>query len=122
MRPNLRFKDGVVLKHAHFLPHMTTILQAAIVAAPDNLVDSTVWVTCAHRDIRESLDFHELCAAFDFRCKNIDTTGAQDPMAARRIFGGNWATRMLTILTPDYDVVAHGEGDNFHIHAEFDPR
>ena len=123
--PILKFKDGVVCKHGHFEPHITRIFQAALVTAP-LMTDGTVWVTQAWRNIRESLDFHELVAAIDFRCKNIVVKTGADSEDSQRLnrglIGQKWAERMSEILGPDYDCIAHGYGDNFHLHIEFDPR
>jgi len=112
----LRFKEGVEMKHGHFEPHIAAIFQAALRTAP-LMEDGCVWVTQAHRNIRDTLDFHELTAAIDFRCKSIvSQTG--DVVSQ----GELWADRMSTRLGPDYDCIAHGSGDNFHLHVEFDPR
>lgn len=116
-RPDLKIKDGVTLKAAHFLPHMGRIVIAALDSAPIT-TDGNVWITEAYRQIRETLDFHELVAAFDFRCRNIEATDIE----ARELSGRLWASRMQERLGDDYDVIAHGVEDGFHIHAEFDPR
>jgi hypothetical protein len=115
--PILKFKDGVVMKHGHLQPHFTIIPQVALETAPVT-TDGVVWITCLYRKIRDTLDFHELCAAVDFRCKNI----VADDQEAIEFIGHKWAERMSAKLGPDYDVIAHGSGDNFHVHAEFDPR
>jgi hypothetical protein len=72
------------------------------------------------------LDFHELCAGVDFRCKSIVVGSKSNTVStaaiARESYGQMWAERMSTHLGPDYDCIAHGVGDNFHLHVEFDPR
>jgi hypothetical protein len=80
--------------------------------------DGAVWITEAWRKIRDTLDMHEMIAAFDFRTRNI----VCDDYAHRVQLGTLWAERMQIQLGGNYDVVAHGAGDSFHIHAEFDPR
>ena len=110
----LKFKEGVEFKHGHFEPHIAAIFQAALRTAPI-MSDGSVWVTQAHRKIRDTLDFHELTAAVDFRCKSIVSDDV-------RTAGELWADRMSTRLGPDYDCIAHGNGDSFHLHVEFDPR
>ena len=114
---DLKVKNGVVFRNAHFLPHMTAIVHAALQTAPTTN-DDCVWITEGWRDIRDSLDFHELCAAFDFRCKNI----VADSQEMREELADEWAEDMRIVLGDDYDVIAHGVGDSLHIHAEFDPR
>lgn len=113
----LAFKAGVILSAAHLRPHMTEILRVALLTAPD-LTDGTVTVTEANRDIRDSLDFHELNLAFDLRCKNIVASDQPD----REARGHSWAEAMKQQLGEEYDIIAHGSGDSFHIHAEFDTR
>ena len=109
----LAFKEGVILKHGHFLPHMAAIFMAALETAP-LMEDGRVVVTQCTRHIRDDLDFHELTAAIDFRCKSI--------VGDVQISSARWADRMSAKLGPDYDCVAHGVGDNLHLHVEFDPR
>ncbi len=116
-RPVLKIKEGVVFKSAHFLPHITRIITVALDTAPVT-IDGVVWLTQAYRHIRTTLDFHELMAAFDFRCKNIVAVGIEE----REVLGHLWAERMDVVLGADYDILAHGVEDNFHVHAEFDPR
>jgi len=117
IRPDLRIKEGVVLKDGHFLPHMTAIIHAAIETAPVT-TDGCVWITEGYRRIRETLDMHEQVAAFDFRCRNLDSIDAAGKIEA----GHQWAARMQAALGDNYDVIAHGLGDAFHVHAEYDPR
>jgi hypothetical protein len=121
----LKYKEGVVAKHGHFQPHIAAIFAAALETAPI-MEDGAVWVTQMYRKIRESLDFHELCAGVDFRCKTIVTDPKSNTPStaaeARKVLGQMWAERMSDKLGPDYDCIAHGSGDNFHLHVEFDPR
>lgn len=117
MKRSIEVKAGVVLRRAHFLPHMVRILMVAFDTQPPT-DDGRLVVTEAWRDIRDSLDLHEHCAAFDFRCKNLTAANQGD----REAKGHAWAQEMQIRLGSDYDVLAHGEGDGFHIHAEFDPR
>jgi hypothetical protein len=121
----IRYKRGVVVKHAHFLPHIASISMAALETAPP-MEDGEVWVTEMYRDIKDDLDFHRLCAAIDFRCKSIIVRTGADTDEARALarieIGQKWAERMSAMLGPDYDCIAHGSGDNFHLHVEFDPR
>lgn len=122
--PILKFKEGVVVKHGHLQPHITAILAAALETAPIT-EDGAVWVTEMYRNIRTSIDMHELCSAIDFRCKNIliNKPGSPDEQQQERVrLGGLWAERVSAKLGPDYDCVAHGEGPAFHLHVEFDPR
>jgi hypothetical protein len=118
----LKVKDGVVFKHAHFQPHVAAITMAALETAP-TMTDGIVWITEAYRKIRSTLDFHELCAGLDFRCKNIFVSDTQTAaLLNREDIGRQWAERMSAKLGPDYDCVAHGQNENFHLHVEFDPR
>ena len=117
-RQMLKMKEGVVFSSAHFLPHMTAIPLAALEHAPIT-TDGYVWITQAQRKIRETpLDLHEHMAAIDFRCKNIVAAD----QAEIEVLGHAWASRMQVALGLDYDVLAHGAGPSFHVHAEFDPR
>jgi hypothetical protein len=111
---SLKFKDGVELKHGNLAPHIVAILTAALETAP-KMKDGFVWVTQAHRKIRDTLDFHEHAAAFDFRCKSISGVDVVP-------LGSLWAARMSAKLGPSYDCIAHGTGANYHLHVEYDPR
>jgi len=118
----LQFKDGVTFKHGHFQPHVTAIITAALETAP-LMKDGCVVITQAYRKIRDTLDFHELMAAFDFRCKDIVVSETQTAALLNlQDIGRQWADRMRAKLGPDYDCIAHGSGDSFHLHVEFDPR
>lgn len=117
MKRSIEIKQRVVLRTAHFRPHMVQIIMVAFATQPET-TDGKLVITEGWRDIRDSLDFHEHCAAFDFRCKNL--VGASQEERERQ--GHAWAAVMRERLGSDYDVIAHGEGDNFHVHAEFDPR
>ena len=118
----LRFKEGCVLKHGHFQPHIAAIFMAALETAPI-MEDGSVWVTQCYRDIRDTLDFHELTAAVDFRCKSIVVHDSQAAaLLNREDLGRAWADRMSAKLGPSYDCIAHGSGANFHLHVEYDPR
>jgi hypothetical protein len=122
----LKYKEGVVAKHGHFQPHIAAIFMVALETAPI-MEDGTVWVTQMYRKVRDTLDFHELCAGVDFRCKTIVVESRSNTPStaaeARRTLGQMWAERMSAKLGPDYDCIAHGSPDDaFHVHVEFDPR
>ncbi len=117
MTPDLRIKDGVILRAAHFRHHMIEIHLAALKTAPPT-TDDSVWVTDAWRPTDFLPSLHARCLAFDYRCRNINALSEQ----SREDKGRAWAVRMRDELGDDYDVVAHGVLDTFHIHAEFDPR
>lgn len=107
----------MILRPAHFRPHMIDIHLAALKTAPPT-DDGAVWVTDAWRPADALPSLHARCLAFDYRCKNISAFTEE----AREDRGHAWAVRMRAELGDDYDVVAHGVLDAFHIHAEFDPR
>ena len=117
MTPNLRVKDGVIFRPAHFRPHMIDIHLAALKTAPPT-DDGAVWVTDAWRPHDALPSLHARCLAFDYRCKNISALSEE----AREDRGYAWAVRMQDELGDDYDVVAHGVLDAFHLHVEYDPR
>ena len=124
--PDLRIKEGVILRPNHFRPMMTAIVHAVLKTAP-GLYGNAVTITSALRRVDETKgerskgSLHEKCWAFDFRCKNIS---ARDQAERERI-AHDWADDIREILGTDYDVMAHGgetNPDNLHIHVEFDPK
>lgn len=68
-------------------------------------------VTSARRAPAGRFSYHHVGKAVDFRGKHVQQSLRQPILDdIRRILGA------------DYDVIAHGEGDNFHYHIEFDPK
>jgi hypothetical protein len=96
---------------------MMAIVQAALHHAPE-LQGNVVVITSAKRPDTGGRSKHPMCGAFDFRCKTIIAPTEIVRIGDARI----WAERMQHELGSDYDVIAHGEGDNLHVHAEYDPK
>lgn len=115
--PDLKVKDGVILRSAHLRPHMTAIVQAALDTAP-NLSDGAVVITSAKRPDTGGRSLHPKCGAFDFRCRSIVARSQTERIDKAE----DWAGRIQMKLGDDYDVIAHGDGDNLHVHAEYDPK
>lgn len=115
--PDLRVKDGVVLRSAHLRPHMTAILHAALLTAPQT-TDGAVVITSAKRKDDGGRSRHPMCGAFDFRCRSIVARSQTE----RIDIAEDWAGRMQIELGDDYDTIAHGEGDHLHVHVEYDPK
>jgi len=116
--PDLRIKEGVILRSAHLRPHMTDIIVAALRYAPE-MKGNEVWITSAkRRPAEKTKSKHPMCGAFDFRCKNI--LAADRAALVNR--ANEWAADIKKSLGSDYDVLAHGDGDNFHVHVEYDPK
>lgn len=120
--PRIVFKDdrdssigrGCVLYAAQLRPEVIAIVIACAKAAPP-LRDNMMVVSEGYRSIREKRDLHKESRAFDISCNQIPDE------AKREELGRVWARRIEHELGPDYDVIAHGEGANFHLHIELDP-
>ena len=115
--PDLKVKDGVVLRAAHLRPHMTAIIDASLQTSPQH-GGNVVTITSAKRPDEGGRSRHPMCGAFDFRCKSIIARSQTE----RITLATNWAGDMADLLGEDYDVIAHGEGDDLHVHAEYDPK
>lgn len=117
-------KHGVELRAAHDLPHMIALRNAAVQTAPHLVADEIgrhlVVITEAWRPALHADDAHTWCLAYDFRVHNILLGHGETVDVA----AWDWVARMRRALGEDrrYQFDAHGEGANFHIHAEFDPR
>lgn len=120
--PRIIFKDdrdstigrGCVLYGAHLRPEVIAIVIACARTAPP-LRDNTMVVSEGHRSIRGNRDLHKELRAFDISCNQIPNDAKREELAR------NWARRIEHELSLDYDVIAHGEGSNFHLHIELDP-
>lgn len=126
MRPtHIQFKQGVQWKPAHGLWAPTRILEVALETAPDTS-DGILWVTEGWREpIREGLDLHNLCLAWDFRIRNFSTAPGSKEEVYERIQVVAWGhVNMMrdVLLDGRFQFAVHGEGANIHTHAEFDPR
>lgn len=105
---------GCVLYMAHLRPEVIAIVSACARTAP-TLRSDTMIVSEGHRAIRKGRDLHKELRAFDISCNQIPDEAKREELA------GDWAIRIRTVLGPDYDVVPHGHGSNFHLHIELDP-
>lgn len=106
---------GCHLTGAHFVPEMAKIVWAACRTAHPVIV-AVVMLTEGYRNIRDARDMHEECRAFDITTR--DQRGAIGTEAMYEVMAAN----MGDLLGPDYDIIVHGEGNNLHIHCEYDPR
>lgn len=105
---------GAVLFGAHFQPKISAIVMNVCNIVRDMDCGDSVWITEGYRDIRDTRDLHEELLALDLTISNKGvkiTPALYDEVA----------DRLAMRLGPDYDVVAHGEGPQLHIHAEWDP-
>ncbi len=122
--PRIIFKDdrdsaigrGAVLYAHHFRPEVSAIPRAAALTAPEGL--SYILVSEGHRHIRNTLDLHERCQAFDLSL-NVPGIGERSE-EERRAIGWAWVERMRRMLGPGYQFDVHGAGRTLHIHAELD--
>ena len=122
-------KNGQPMRGCHLTqgntrPEVWAIAQAAMATAPVGL--DVVEITEGHREIRDTLDFHELNGAFDFSLRRVcEAVGLLDDVENRKRVGDAWAARMQVYLHdhlgPFYDVECHGDGWNIHIHGELHP-
>lgn len=117
-------RRGCILTQGNTRPEVWAIVQAAMATAPEGL--DVVEVTEGWRDIRDTLDFHELNNAFDFSLRRLcEALGIENSYANRYREGTRWAARMQAWLRehvgPGYDVECHGEGANVHVHGELHP-
>lgn len=122
MRSDIIVKEGVILRPAHFLPHMIRAIMVALDTQPKTTDHQLVITDAWREDDLASFSLHPFCAAFDFRCKNLAARSETERLQVAQ----QWARNMGELLKEDYQVLAHGhEGgnmDNLHIHVEFDPR
>ena len=120
--PRIVFKDdrdssvgrGCVLYAGNLRPEVLAIVLAAAQTAPP-LKENTLVVSEGYRSVRDSRDLHKELRAFDISLNQI-----QDP-GNIVITAEIWADNIRGELGPSYDVLAHGEGANFHLHIELDP-
>jgi hypothetical protein len=104
----VRFKEGpsgAYLHARHFRPEIARIVQVAAAEAPGELTEIVVtegW--------RAGAGLHPKDRAFDIRANHLPR-----PVVLA------WVERIRGRLGGDYDVLAHGNGANHHIHAEYDP-
>ncbi|TFH40902.1 MAG: hypothetical protein E4H01_15780 [Lysobacterales bacterium] len=114
-----RYKAGVTVRNTHELPHIAKIRDVAVATAPDT-ADGIMWITEAWRPPRHHDDAHTWCCAFDLRIHNI----LKEHREAKILEGIEWIKRMRLVHIGDkrYQFELHGDGDNVHIHSEFDPR
>ena len=117
-------KEGVELRAAHDLPHMVALREAAVRTSPHIIPDSRgrclVVITEGFRPPMHTDDAHTWCLALDLRVSNILLGHGDNVQTA----AWDWVARMRNHLGNDsrYQFDCHGDGPNFHIHAEFDPR
>jgi len=108
-------RRGCILTEGNTRPEVWAIVQSALRTAPHHMTE--VIVSEGWRDIRDTLDFHELNNAFD-----ISLWGTSDDLEERRTIGDAWAARMRVDLIArqgvNYDVSCHGKDWNVHVHAE----
>jgi len=106
---------GAILYGAHWRPEIAAIVWAACVASKDVSPGiKEVILTEGYRDIRDTRDLHEELRA-------LDITFRLDHQLRPTL--GEYARlrdRMKELLGPDYDVLAHGEDTQLHIHSEYD--
>lgn len=105
---------GAIIRSEHFEPEIARIFQVVAEEAPP-LRHHELWVTEGYR-MGEGL--HPECKALDFRVLNVI---APTPREKRQLIH-EWAKRVSARLGSDYDVVVHGEGENLHMHVEYDRR
>lgn len=103
---------GCQMYAAHFRPEIAIIPRIATAVAPFTCEE--VWLTEAHRKIRDTRDLHEELCAFDI------TYHLTDDFRPTKVEYGMAVDRMSIFLGPDYDILAHGVGDNLHIHCEYE--
>ncbi len=120
--PRILFKDdrdssigrGCVLYAAQLRPEVIAIVTACARTAP-TLRSDTMIVSEGYRSIREKRDLHKESRAFDISCNQIPDEAKREEIAR------DWAIRIRSDLGPDYEVIPHGAGANFHLHIELDP-
>lgn len=120
--PRVIFKDdrdssigrGAFMRGGHFRPEMAIIIWAMAASAPAGL--SEIVVTEGWRD---GDGLHPQLRALDFRMIYEELA----PMSLGEIAGFSqaWVRRAGDLLGPDYQVILHGQGSNFHAHWELDP-
>lgn len=105
---------GCILHGAHFRPEIAKIVWAACRAAP--LHTASITLTEGARDIRDTRDMHEELRALDL---TFLMPGKRSPTVEEY---EHLQSGMKSLLGHDYDVIAHGDGPNIHIHTELDPK
>lgn len=100
-------KLGVKLDINNLRPEMIRVKQAAMKTCPSG-EDVTI-TSAAEQYPRANFSLHPFGFAEDYRANHLT-----------REYGHRWAAEMQELLGSEYDVIAHGKGDQFHIHAEWD--
>lgn len=102
----LRFVAGVVV------PKVTIIAAAAINAANQIGLTTTMFVTSGNDRVHSRGSKHYTDEALDFRTKHLTTKQKH-----------LWARTIKARLGRDYDVILEDEGgNNEHLHVEYDPK
>ena len=123
---------GAVIMPAHFTPEMNRIWRAVMKGAKffnentdfDTYKIHTVKCTEGWRPARKDengnprRDLHTEFRALDFTFEYYNGKRIDPASVADKIFIYN----LIDPYEDDYDFVAHGEGLNEHLHAEYDPK
>lgn len=104
----LSIKPGVDL--SVLAPQASLLIQVVSSVYGRHGLDCTI--TDVYRKPSGSKSFHPLGFAVDFRLNDIRSSARVEALVRD----------VRHALSSNYDVVAHGEGDNFHLHVEYDPK
>jgi hypothetical protein len=115
----IKFKPNVLFGKKNYTYYALKILEAVEFTSPPGYTP-TITSACDGKHSEHSL--HYVGFAFDVRVKDYPENHSSFQGVMIMDTAESWEERLKQELGEDYDVVLHGEGNNRHIHIEYDPR